>query len=248
MNFSSVGFFLDIFVAGLLVATIVYGSILNRKLSALRSNKAELDVLIQSFNDACMRAESGVRSLRTATDEAQRLQQYLSRGQVLRDDISYLIDRGTGLADRLEGNVRSARSETQSGSLSAALGSGAASGSNMSTPMAGNLKRGFSRSADADVMAELKSSVQPSSPKTAANAQAAPSSRSLKSSMADNVPDQATVADDQNDDANDTNGRPTPIRTNRDRATLKGENRSAGDAAPRSRAEKELLDALRAKR
>lgn len=110
----SVSLYLDLLVAVLLAATIIYGSLLNRKLGALRSNKAELDVLIQSFNDSCMRAEAGVRTLRTATDEATRLQQYLARGQMLRDDLAFLIERGTSLADRLEGNVRSARTETQS--------------------------------------------------------------------------------------------------------------------------------------
>ena len=106
-------FALDVLVSILLVAMIVYGVILNRKLTALRSNKAELDVLIHSFNDACSRAEAGVRTLRTATEEAHRLQQYLARGQMLRDDMSFLIERGTGLADRLEGTVRTARSEVQ---------------------------------------------------------------------------------------------------------------------------------------
>src|SRR4051794_15142542 len=87
---------------------------LNRRLAGLRSHKAELEALIQSFGEACARAEAGVKTLRTATDEATRLQQYLDRSQALRDDLSFLLDRGSNLADRLEGGVRTARTEVNS--------------------------------------------------------------------------------------------------------------------------------------
>jgi hypothetical protein len=93
---------------------------LNRRLSGLRSNKAELEALIHSFGEACARAEAGVKTLRTATDEATRLQQYLDRSQALRDDLSFLLDRGSSLADRLEGGVRSARTETASRPMASA--------------------------------------------------------------------------------------------------------------------------------
>ncbi|HUA53053.1 MAG TPA: DUF6468 domain-containing protein [Candidatus Sulfotelmatobacter sp.] len=106
--------FLDVIVAVLLVATIFYAAMLNRRLAGLRSNKAELEALIHTFGEACARAEAGVKTLRSATDEATRLQAYLDRSQALRDDLSFLLDRGSGLADRLEGGVRSARVEVQS--------------------------------------------------------------------------------------------------------------------------------------
>jgi hypothetical protein len=109
----TISLFLDVIVAALLVATIVYSAMLNRRLSGLRSNKAELEALIHSFGEACARAEAGVKTLRTATDEATRLQAYLDRSQALRDDLSFLLDRGSNLADRLEGGVRSARTEVQ---------------------------------------------------------------------------------------------------------------------------------------
>lgn len=107
----TISLFLDVIVSVLLVATIVYGAMLNRRLTGLRSNKAELEALIHSFGEACARAEAGVKTLRSATDEATRLQAYLDRSQALRDDLSFLLDRGSSLADRLEGGVRSARAE-----------------------------------------------------------------------------------------------------------------------------------------
>lgn len=103
--------FLDVIVCFLLVATIIYAAMLNRRLMAFRSNRAEMETMIRTFSDACARAEAGTRSLRSATEEATRLQAYLERSQNLRDDLAYLLERGGSLADRLEGGVRSARGE-----------------------------------------------------------------------------------------------------------------------------------------
>lgn len=110
----NIGFIMDVVVALLLVATLVYCVRLNKRLNVIREHRGELEALIQAFNESCTRAELGVRSLRTATDEATRLQQYLERSQNLRDDLSYLLDRGGSLADRLEGGVRTARTASVS--------------------------------------------------------------------------------------------------------------------------------------
>lgn len=104
--------FLDVIVCFLLVATIIYAAMLNRRLMAFRSNRNEMETMIRTFSDACARAEAGTRSLRSATEEATRLQAYLERSQNLRDDLAYLLERGGSLADRLEGGVRVARGET----------------------------------------------------------------------------------------------------------------------------------------
>lgn len=214
--------YLDLIVAFLLIATIIYGFQLNRKLGALRSNKAELDVLIQSFNDACMRAEAGVRTLRSATDEAQRLQQYLARGQMLRDDLSFLNERGTVLADRLEGNVRTARTEAQSRPAGEAPSRG--------TPIGG-----------------LRAAAQAPAPMPAAPPPIQVAIQAEPEPQRRIVADLSAISPEV--------GAPRAPRAQRERATLRGEPRAdqapaaaAGGPAPRSRAEKELLEALRAKR
>jgi hypothetical protein len=109
-----IGLILDVIVALLLVATLFYCVRLHRRLNIIREHRGELEALIHAFNESCTRAELGVRSLRSATDEATRLQQYLERSQNLRDDLSYLMDRGGSLADRLEGGVRTARTAAPS--------------------------------------------------------------------------------------------------------------------------------------
>ena len=103
----TISLFLDVIVAALLVATIVYAAMLNRRLTGLRSNKAELEALIHSFGEACARAEAGVKTLRSATDEATRLQAYLDRSQALRTPPSR---RSARLEPRSSRNDRSSRS------------------------------------------------------------------------------------------------------------------------------------------
>jgi hypothetical protein len=101
---------LDGVVALLLVATIIYAFILNRRLNAWRRDKSELEALINRFNSAAERAEAGIAALKTASEQTgQSLSAAITKGQALRDDFSYLIDRAEPLADRMAARVREHR-------------------------------------------------------------------------------------------------------------------------------------------
>lgn len=101
---------LDLVIAVLLVATIVYAYILNRRLGVLRGDKSELINLIARFNEATIRAEGSLHKLRAAAaDTGKMLQQEMSKAQTLMDDLSYMAKRGGDLADRLESEVQRAR-------------------------------------------------------------------------------------------------------------------------------------------
>ncbi|MFN3076227.1 MAG: DUF6468 domain-containing protein [Alphaproteobacteria bacterium] len=105
---------LDIVVIALLVPTLVFAAMLNSRLTALRKNKDQLGRLINSFNEATVRAETGVPKLRKAVEEAgQSLHEQVERAQTLRDDLAFMVERADGMASRLEGNVRAARTETK---------------------------------------------------------------------------------------------------------------------------------------
>jgi len=100
----------DLVVAILLIVTIVYAAMLNRRLAGLRSDKAELRALIQGLTVASHNAETAVSALKSANDDIGRqLESKVGRAQGLRDDLSYMIERGTTLADRLEGAIRARR-------------------------------------------------------------------------------------------------------------------------------------------
>ena len=104
---------LDLAIILLLVPTIVYAVILNRRLSALRRSRDELGKVVSSFNEATMRAEAGIPKLKKATVEANTaLQDRVEKAHSLRDDLAFMIERAEEMADRLEGAVRTGRTDT----------------------------------------------------------------------------------------------------------------------------------------
>lgn len=103
---------LDLAIILLLIPTIVYAVILNRRLTALRKSRDELAKVVSSFNEATMRAEAGIPKLKKATlDANSALQDRVEKAHSLRDDLAFMIERAEEMADRLEGAVRSGRTE-----------------------------------------------------------------------------------------------------------------------------------------
>ena len=100
----------DALIAVLLVATIVYAVVLNRKLSALRNTKAEMEALVARFAESTAQAESGIRTLKAnASESGSSLDSTTNRANGLAGDLAFLIERGSDLANRLEGTIGSAR-------------------------------------------------------------------------------------------------------------------------------------------
>ncbi|MEQ8194601.1 MAG: DUF6468 domain-containing protein [Rhodospirillales bacterium] len=97
---------LDILVAGLLAVTICYAMVLNRKISTLRRDKAELEKMATAFNAATTKAEQSIKKLKSTAGE---LSEQMDKARSLRDDLVFLTERGTSAADRLEDMVRTAR-------------------------------------------------------------------------------------------------------------------------------------------
>ncbi len=101
------GIFLDLLIAVLLVITISYAVVLNRKLSLVRRDKTSLEKLANSFTLATGRAEESIGKLKQT---AENLRDRMEKAQALRDDLVFLAERGTSAADRLEELVRETRS------------------------------------------------------------------------------------------------------------------------------------------
>jgi hypothetical protein len=107
MSWSDPGLIGNALVAILLVAVIVHAALLNRRLSAWRSEAGEMERLIVTFNSAVNRAETALAGLKqTAREDGQALDAAQKRAVALREDLAYLVERGTSLADRLEQAVR----------------------------------------------------------------------------------------------------------------------------------------------
>lgn len=107
MNFSLA---LDIILVLLLAVTIAYCVILNRRLQVMRSAQSEMINLIQEFDRATVQAKSGIADLRQAGgDIATRLQEQVKRAQALSEDLSFMIDAGDRMAEKLDGRMQTAR-------------------------------------------------------------------------------------------------------------------------------------------
>lgn len=106
---------LDVVIAALLVATIVYAAILNRRLQGLRANKADFEAMIGEFNEATRRTEGSIQALRLAADQtAKALSVQVERGQALRDELAFLTNRADGAADRITGGGSSSKPDAPS--------------------------------------------------------------------------------------------------------------------------------------
>lgn len=113
MSFSLI---FDGVLAALLMATIAYAVVLNRKLTELRQSRGEMERLIGEFAEATQQAEQGVGALRERAEDAQNVldrrvaaaEGRLEEARKLADDLAFMIDKGGKLADRLEKGVTGA--------------------------------------------------------------------------------------------------------------------------------------------
>ncbi len=104
----------DAVVCLLLIVTISYAAVLNRRLNVLRGDRAQLETLVNGLTVAAQRAESGIAGLKEASeDSGRRLEKQIEEGKRLRDDLHYMLERGSQIADRLEGTIRARRDEVR---------------------------------------------------------------------------------------------------------------------------------------
>src|ERR1700722_14258358 len=100
----------EIVVIVLLGATLFQAVKLERALGVLKRDRASLESLVAHFNASTHAAESGIQRLRDAADGTCRQIEYqITKSVSLKDDLSFLTERGDRLADRLDTLVRSAR-------------------------------------------------------------------------------------------------------------------------------------------
>jgi len=104
----TVGLLLEGLVAVLLVATIYYCVILNKRLSKLRDGQDEFTGLVQELNDSTRRAQNSFEDLKSLTnDTGKKLDEQIAAGQLLLDELSMITESGNNLANRMERQITS---------------------------------------------------------------------------------------------------------------------------------------------
>jgi chromosome segregation ATPase len=95
---------------GLLAATLYYALRLERALGVLKRDRSSLAELVSEFNESTHQAETGIERLRQAADGAGRQIARQSEAAIaLKSDLSFLVERGERLADRLDRLLRNGR-------------------------------------------------------------------------------------------------------------------------------------------
>ena len=96
------GLVLEGTVTVLLVATIIFCIVLERRMRAFRADHEGFALLIGDLNEATRNAEKAVSGLKlTATEAEADLGDKLRRARALSDELTFMVDAGNSLAERL---------------------------------------------------------------------------------------------------------------------------------------------------
>ncbi len=110
IDFSNLSLILDLVVAGLLVAVIIYAVRLNAALRTVKEGKEELETLMAGFAASTAKAEDAIQRIKEASgSNSAVLNGLLGDAETLRDDLSFLIERGERAAQALETGVTRSR-------------------------------------------------------------------------------------------------------------------------------------------
>lgn len=103
-------FALDVTIISLLIAVIVFGVVLHRRLGHLRDSRQEMEETLAEFATATARAEHSVAALkRLAADDGDGLLSRYDDLVRLRDDLGFLLERAQEQSAKLERLVREGR-------------------------------------------------------------------------------------------------------------------------------------------
>ncbi len=93
----------EVVLTGLLAATLIYCAVLERRLAALRKGQDGLKATIGELNTAILSAGTSMRLLKAATAGAsESLDDRLTRGRAMIDELSLLTAAGERIADRID--------------------------------------------------------------------------------------------------------------------------------------------------
>ncbi len=111
----SMDFLLDVFLVCLLLATIGYCAMLNRKLSTLRNAHQELRQLSEEFDKAIVRSKLGVDELKKVAQQAgKQMKAEIGQANELIEELQLINASSARIADRLQKNVEVSSKSKQS--------------------------------------------------------------------------------------------------------------------------------------
>ena len=99
-------FLLNLFLVGLLIATIGYCAVLNKRLSSMRDAHTELRQLTEEFDKALVRSKVGVDELKSlAAVTGTQFRNEIKQAKELIEELQLINASSTRIADRLQKGV-----------------------------------------------------------------------------------------------------------------------------------------------
>ena len=99
----------NVVMAGLLIATLVYCGRLNRRIRVLQDSRSELAKIIREFDESTQRATQSIAEIHHATQRlSDNIQHKIDKANFLANDLDMLIERGGKLVNP-KADIRPAR-------------------------------------------------------------------------------------------------------------------------------------------
>jgi hypothetical protein len=106
----SLAYLIDFLIVFILIGAIFYSVRLHNKLTDLYQTRGDMQSFLEGFTNSLNRAEISMQALKnTGENTFSAVNEALSKGNALRDDLLYLLDRGESIASQLDDAIRSAR-------------------------------------------------------------------------------------------------------------------------------------------
>ena len=110
---AALGLLVNITMAGLLLATLIYCLKLNKRIKVLQDSKSELARIVREFDASTQRATQNINEIHAATIRiSDNIQHKIDKANYLADDLEMMIERGNKMAGKVDTTpVRPARTE-----------------------------------------------------------------------------------------------------------------------------------------
>lgn len=98
----------------LLVVTIAYCWLLNRRIKILQDSRGELAKLLKHFDESTQRASDSIIALQSASKKiGDNIQQHMDKANYLIDDLTFMIEKGGKLANQMEASFAVGRAQAK---------------------------------------------------------------------------------------------------------------------------------------
>jgi len=102
---------MDVVVAGLLLATIFYCWKVSRYMQEIRDGRSELAQLLEQFDKSTTQAQASITELKKTGDKiADKIQVKIEKAEFMTDDLAFMTDKANKLAEQLSQHIAAGKS------------------------------------------------------------------------------------------------------------------------------------------